>query len=354
MYEEKRFIKRKINWVSVLLKLLLLFLVVFLIWFLIFGRKNDNKPAKKGKSMEDNLKVLKKDSIKYFDKDKLPKNIGEVKRVTLEDMIKNKATKEVVDKNGKTCSKTSSYSQVTKVDENNYSLKVYIKCKNEADSIITSISTGKKTNKNNNTNTNNNKTNNNTNNNNKTNNNTNTSNNNSTKKTTTTNKTTNKTTKETSTVKISGNTNTNNNTNTTVATNNNTNTNTNSNSNTNTTQTTEFVPTQQNLLYTEYELVKYGEWTTTKPETGKFKTQILKVVVNKYCYGNDNYNCHTIPKMDKYKNDIDFLLAQGYREIYDHTNQTYVYLPYEAIWSKTKDVDGYTYTGRYRDVHKMN
>ena len=58
--------------------------------------------------------------------------------------------------------------------------------------------------------------------------------------------------------------------------------------------------------------------------------------------------------MDKYKDDIDFLLAQGYREIYDHTNQTYVYLPYETIWSKTKDVDGYTYTGRYRDVHKMN
>ena len=86
MYEEKRFIKRKINWVSVLLKLLLLFLVVFLIWFLIFGRKNDNKPAKKGKSMEDNLKVLKKDSIKYFDKDKLPKNIGEVKKVTLEEI----------------------------------------------------------------------------------------------------------------------------------------------------------------------------------------------------------------------------------------------------------------------------
>ena len=192
MYEEKRFIKRKINWVSVLLKLLLLFLVVFLIWFLIFGRKNDNKPAKNGKSMEDNLKVLKKDSIKYFDKDKLPKNIGEVKRVTLEEMIKNKATKEVIDKNGKECSKTSSYSQVTKVDENNYSLKVYIKCKNEADSIITSISTGKKTNKNNNTSTNNNKTNNNTNNNNKTNTNTNTNNNNSTKKTTTTNKTTKK------------------------------------------------------------------------------------------------------------------------------------------------------------------
>ena len=90
------------------------------------------------------------------------------------------------------------------------------------------------------------------------------------------------------------------------------------------------------------------------PKSGKYKTQKLSVVVNKYCYGSDKYNGHTIQKTDKYKDEIDFLLKQGYTEIYDHTNTTYVYLPYETIWSRTKDVEGYTYTGHYQDVHKMS
>ena len=356
MYEEKRFIKRKINWFSVFLKVLLLFLVIFLIWFLIFGRKTSNKPAKKGQSMEDNLKNYKKDSVKYFTEDKLPKDIGEVKKVTLEEMIKDKATKEIIDKNGNKCSTKSSYSQVTKVEDNNYTLKVYIKCKNEADSVLTTISTGKKkttTKTNNNKTTNNTK---NTNNNNNTNSNTNTNNSTNTKKTNTktSSSSTTKTTKETSIVEVKSNTNTNTNSNsnnnTTVAAN----TNTNTNTTTQTSTTQEFVPTKDNLLYTEYELIKYGEWTTTKPESGRYKVQKLSVVVNKYCYGSDKYNCHTIPKTDKYKDEIDFLLKQGYTEIYDHTNSTYVYLPYETIWSKTKDVEGYTYTGNYRDVHKMS
>ena len=45
---------------------------------------------------------------------------------------------------------------------------------------------------------------------------------------------------------------------------------------------------------------------------------------------------------------------QGMKEIYDHTEQITLYIPYETIWSKTKDVAGYVFTGDSRNVYKMN
>lgn len=363
MYEDKKFVKKKISWTNVFLKLLLLFLIVFLIWFVFFRKTNKKNDTKKGQTMTENLKDFKNDSIKYFTDEKLPKNIGEVKKVTLEQMIKDGATKKIVDKKGNECSQTSSYSQIVKTGEKSYDLKVYIKCKNEADSILTTIGNKKTTNTNNNNNNknnnNNNNTNNNKNNNTKTNTknsnsnkNTNTNTNNNSKSSSTSTKST-STTNTTTTKTTTTNTNTNTNTNNTNTNNNSGNTTNNTNTNTNT-QTTQYVPTEDKLLYVEYELIKYGDWTQTKPTSGSYKTDSIGINIYKYCWGNDYENCHKIAKTAKNMSQINYLLLQGYTELLDHTEIITAYLPYETIWSKTKDLPGYQFTGETRKVYRMN
>lgn len=374
MYEEKKFIRKKISWKSVFLKLLLVILVLFLIWFLVYKHKtNKTTPKNNGNSMSENLKYFKDQSIKYFDESNLPTFINAQRKVTLDDMIKAGASKEIKDKDGNKCSRTSSYAQVTKVSGSSYNLKVYIKCKNEADSILTTInketfisntlSTKKVNNKDNNKKTDNQ--------NNQVNKNTNNTNTDTTKTTTDTNKTT----VETNKTNTTNNTNNTNRTNTnssskktststsstktttttttqtsTTSTTTSSTTNSGTSTTTTTTTTTAFVPTEDKLLYTEYKLIKHGDWQAEKPATGKYN--VGKIVYNRYCYFHDYQNCHVLPKVEEYRKDIEYLLMQGYEEIYDHTQV--IYQPYEIIWSRSQNVEGYTYTGDHKEIYRMN
>ena len=393
MYEEKRFIRKKISWSSVFLKLLLIILIAFLIWFLIYKHKT-NKNTLKGHSMNENLTYLKEQSIKYFNEDNLPKYTNEKYKVTLEQMIKDGASKEIIDKDGNKCSSLSSYSQVTKIDSSNYNLKVYIKCKNEADSILTTVTKStfinskgnskstKSTDTKKNTETNKttdiiketdtNKT-------------TNTIENIETNKTSETTKKTNKTTSKTTSSNTSKSTSSTSSSKTTStsgkskssSTSSSTGSSTSSSTGSSTSSskgsssststgssstgttpstpttpsTTEYKPEESKLLYTEYRLIKYVDWQYEKPTSGYYKTSTISIVYNRYCYATDYENCHVIPNVNKYKKDIEYFLMQGFEEIYDHTDKIPVYLPYELIWSRTKDLPGYTYTGDHREFY---
>lgn len=374
MYEEKRFIRKKISWSSVFLKLLLIILIAFLIWFLIYKHKT-NKNTLKGQSMNENLTYLKEQSIKYFNEDNLPKYTNEKYKVTLEQMIKDGASKEIIDKDGNKCSSLSSYSQVTKIDSSNYNLKVYIKCKNEADSIITTVSkstfinskdNSKSTNTKKNTETNKTTDNIKETNTNKT---TNTIENTETNKTSETTKNTNKTTSKTTSSNTSKSTSSTSSSKTTSTSGKSTSSSTSSSTGSSTSSstgssstgttpsapttpsTTEYKPEESKLLYTEYRLIKYGDWQYEKPTSGYYKTSTISIVYNRYCYATDYENCHVIPNVNKYKKDIEYFLMQGFEEIYDHTDKIPVYLPYELIWSRTKDLPGYTYTGDHREFY---
>ena len=247
MYEEKRFVRRRINWLSVLIKLLLLFLIVFLIWYFIIRKTGKSNTTKvKGYPITENLDYLKKEYIKYFDEKNIPKVINDEVTIKLSELIDNKKSREIYDKKGNKCSSSSSYGKVTKTDKDNYILKVYLKCKNEADSLVipltkkdiinNNVDVKNTNNQNNNNNTNNNNNSNNKNNNNKNNNNNNNNSNNN-------NKTNNNKSKNTKTITGKTNTNTNNtntkknntqnNNNKSQSTNNNT-SNTQKNTNTNT------------------------------------------------------------------------------------------------------------------------
>ena len=49
---------------------------------------------------------------------------------------------------------------------------------------------------------------------------------------------------------------------------------------------------------------------------------------------------------------IDSLLKQGYEEILVRTETITIYRTADCIWSKEKSVDGYEYTGTYKEVYK--
>lgn len=415
MYEDKKFVAKKINWFAVILKLLLLILLILLISYLIYLFKNNNSNNKvKGKSMDDNLQTLKQEYIKYFDEENLPKYENQRVKVSLDELIENKQIKGIYDKNGNECSTQSSYGQITKIDNYYYNLKVYLKCKNEADSILTTISkdtllnskvekkNNKKTNNNNNNNTNNNNTNTNTNNNNNTNTNTNTNNTNSNTNNNTNSTSTNTTQKSNSGTTTTKNTSKSNSgavktsssssssssrssssssytktsssssssssssystTTTTVTikegtsqTGTSTSSSTSSQTSTSTTNeidANKIMNDPNNYLYTEYKMVKYGEASTTKPTSGEYETYTYKIVYNRYCYNQDMYNCDKIAKVPEYEDEINSALIRGAKEIYDHTDYVTVYIKIiDTKWSRTNTLEGYEYTGTYKDIYK--
>ena len=415
MYEEKRFIGRKVNWLKVLIKLLILFLIIFLVWYFVF-KKSDNKKNKvkpEGKPISENLEYLRKQYIKYFTESNIPKFNDETIIVPLENLIDEKLSKDIYDKNGDKCSTSSSYGRLTKVDDKHYNLKVYLKCTNEADSVLVTLSkediinnnlninnnntnNSNTNNNNNNNNTNSNKNTNNTNNNNKNNNtnknntnntnknstntnNTNNNNNTNTNKTTNNtnnNSTTNKTTTTSTSTSTSKTTTTTTKTSTTSTTNTNTNTNANTNNNNNSNNTNngngntntepskptppiskeEIVKDPERIVLTEYLMRKYGKLTLEKPTSLNYEVKQFDIQYYKYCIGGDMYNCHkNFAKTQKNQAAIDDLLARGYTEYPDYVDHVVAYLPIiDETWSREKTLEGYVYTGESRTHYRVD
>ena len=317
MYEDKRFIGKKVRWSSVFLKLLLLILILTLVWFIIYHKKTTVKKSPKGNDMTENLKYFKDNAKKYFTDDKLPIYNNSKVKVTLDEIIKEKGIKPIIDKNGEACSIYSSYAQVTKVNDENYTLKVYLKCKNEADSILTTIKKSNKNNKNNN----------------KVNNNNDDKKNNASKDD---NKSSN------------GSKNQNSNSNTSSNKSNSSKSSSSSSSTVTIVDTTK--PTQV-LDYILYKHARYGEWTTDELKDN-YQVSSMRIKYYKYCTGNDYENCPVFAKVPEYMDQINSLLKQGYEEILVRTETITIYRTADCIWSKEKSVDGYEYTGTYKEVYK--
>lgn len=343
MYEDKRFIGKKVRWSSVFLKLLLLILILTLVWFIIYHKKTTVKKSPKGNDMTENLKYFKDNAKKYFTDDKLPIYNNSKVKVTLDEIIKEKGIKPIIDKNGEACSIYSSYAQVTKVNDENYTLKVYLKCKNEADSILTTIKKSNKNNKNNNKVNNNNddKKNNASKDDNKSSNgsknqnsNSNTSSNksNSSKSSSSSSKSSSKSSSSSS-KSSSGSS---------------------SSSSSSSSSTVTIVDTTkptQVLDYILYKHARYGEWTTDELKDN-YQVSSMRIKYYKYCTGNDYENCPVFAKVPEYMDQINSLLKQGYEEILVRTETITIYRTADCIWSKEKSVDGYEYTGTYKEVYK--
>ena len=132
-----------------LLKLILIIIFVFLlVWLLpkfiapsinnnIKNNNIDNKEinALTSQIFQNNLDKMKEAAISYYTDERLPKESGEFKQMTLSEMIGLKLITPLIDKNNKAVDVEKSYVKITK-SGNEYILKVNIKDSEKEDYIL--------------------------------------------------------------------------------------------------------------------------------------------------------------------------------------------------------------------------
>ena len=123
-----------------LLKLILIIIFVLLLMWLLptnNGKEVDLSPLT-DRIFNANIQMMKEAAIPYFTTERLPKEVGDVEKLTLQEMLDKKLLLEFTDKNGDTCDTKNSYVSVTK-EENEYLMKVYLKCNDDEDYILVHI-----------------------------------------------------------------------------------------------------------------------------------------------------------------------------------------------------------------------
>ena len=142
MYEERR---EKFSFKSFFLTILLVLLFVFLMLWL-FPTKWDVKDLQSTYDIErlqvlydeifaNNVSRMKDAAIGYFTNERMPKKVGETKKLTLQQMYDLHLVLKMKDKDGKACHTKKSYVEMTKYDEE-YRLKVNLSCGDQEDYII--------------------------------------------------------------------------------------------------------------------------------------------------------------------------------------------------------------------------
>ena len=126
-----------------LLRLVLIIIFVLLLMWLLptktinNGSNVDLSPLT-NRIFNANIQEMKEAAIPYFTTERLPKNVGDEVKLTLQEMLDLKLLLPFTDKNGDTCDTKNSYVTVTK-EENEYILKVYLKCNDDEDYILVHI-----------------------------------------------------------------------------------------------------------------------------------------------------------------------------------------------------------------------
>lgn len=136
MYEDTKF-KSNFNWKSLIFKLGILLLIVFLICFIIFKPKKDKNFI----SLASNINTVKDAAIDYYKDNMKLEEIGEYDKVTLKELIKAKYTTKQEDNKGNYCNSKESYAYLTKTRDDEFVLKINIKCGENEESKIFNLTT---------------------------------------------------------------------------------------------------------------------------------------------------------------------------------------------------------------------
>lgn len=140
MYEdESKKRKIKINWKSLLFKLVILLAVVFLVMLLISVVKKKDNNKKVESNFKTNFSYMQTTAKDYFKGSKLPTNINGRKKVTLRELIEENAIIEFKDQNNKACDMVESFIEATKVSDTDYRIKTKLTCGTESDYVIDNI-----------------------------------------------------------------------------------------------------------------------------------------------------------------------------------------------------------------------
>lgn len=130
MYSSER--SSGFNWKDIITKLLFITLFIFLLLWLF--PKVPNMTAFYSNVFRENINYMQEAAVNYYTNERLPKNVGDVSEMTLQDMIDKSLILPFVDKDGKSCDTKASYVQVTK-GEKEYILKVNLVCEDESNYI---------------------------------------------------------------------------------------------------------------------------------------------------------------------------------------------------------------------------
>lgn len=145
-FKHNSFIFRKL-----LLKVLLIgAIILFLIWMI--PKFISYKPSNKGKQekiqvtdktkeespLKQNLLKLKNAALIYYKEEELPVNSGEESLVSLKELQDKKLVSKLTNSKKKACNTKDSYAKLTKL-ENDYLLKLYLKCEDESDYLLVHV-----------------------------------------------------------------------------------------------------------------------------------------------------------------------------------------------------------------------
>lgn len=120
------------DWKDIITKIIFLTLFIFMILWLF--RKIPNMNVFYSNVFRENLKYMQDSAKEYYTNERLPKNVGDVSEMTLQDMIDKSLILPFSDKNGKPCDTKESYVQIKK-EKNEYILKVNLVCDDESNYI---------------------------------------------------------------------------------------------------------------------------------------------------------------------------------------------------------------------------
>ena len=128
--------KKGFSILDLLVKIIFAALFIFiLIWLFQKRIPKINMNPFYSNVFRENLKYMQDAGESYFTDDKMPSEIGETTKITLEEMEKMNLIIPFVDKDGKSCDVKNSYVNVTKL-ESGYELKTNLVCGKEANYVV--------------------------------------------------------------------------------------------------------------------------------------------------------------------------------------------------------------------------
>ena len=137
MYDETNVTyKVGINWKEILIKIIMLILFILLLLWLFPKADLD---VFYDQVYTNNIKTMKEAARNYYTVDRLPANVGDQTSMTLKEMVDNKMIIRFTDKDGKTCDESSSGIEITKLSNNEYTMKVELNCGDQKDYILETI-----------------------------------------------------------------------------------------------------------------------------------------------------------------------------------------------------------------------
>ena len=136
MYDDNVTYKVGINWKDIIIKFVML--ILFVIILLLLFPKAD-LDVFYDTVYSNNVNTMKEAARNYYTVDRLPSKVGDKKSMTLKEMVDNHMLIRFTDKDGKTCDESASLVEVTKISDDEYTLKVQLKCGEQEDYILETI-----------------------------------------------------------------------------------------------------------------------------------------------------------------------------------------------------------------------